>query len=208
MVKSISKKNISVIVSDLGNVLIPFDYTIAKQKLDRHYPGLGEKFMSKYHNNYDIHRSYEAGKISDAEFLKIMMAWTENKVDSETFCRIFSDVFTENTELTSLLPELSKKYRLILLSNTNNIHRIYGWEKYSFLKYFEKLILSYETGFVKPESGIYKVVTDYTGLLPEEHIFIDDIAEYAQGAINCGWDAIQFIGMDNLKEEFKIRGII
>jgi FMN phosphatase YigB (HAD superfamily) len=50
---------------------------------------------------------------------------------------IYSKIFTVNEDVALLLPELKKKYKLILLSNTNEIHREYGWKDYSFLKYFD-----------------------------------------------------------------------
>jgi len=49
---------------------------------------------------------------------------------------------------------------------------------------------------------------EYTNLPAEEHIFIDDIADYAEGARKMRWDAIQFKGYDNLVEQFKEKGIL
>ena len=76
------------------------------------------------------------------------------------------------------------------------------------LKYFEKLILSHEVGACKPEEKIYRAVEEYTKLPSAEHIFIDDIFEYAEGAKKLGWDAIQFKSYEQLINELKIREII
>ncbi|MGE5498273.1 MAG: HAD-IA family hydrolase, partial [Syntrophothermus sp.] len=172
----------SVIVFDLGNVLLPFDYSPMIQKLDNVKEGLGASFSSYYKENYMIHRKFERGDLTDAEFLKVMLEHCGNLIDEETFCRFYSEIFTENAEVTALLPELKKKYMLVLLSNTNNIHREFGYKHYDFFKYFDKLILSHEARAVKPEPEIYRAVESYTGHAPEKHIFIDDIAEYAEGA--------------------------
>ena len=198
----------SVIVFDLGNVLIPFDYTPFIKSLNDLRGGLGDRMIQLYKSNYNIHRSFEAGKISEKEFLAQMMEWTEGATDEENFCRIFSDIFTVNGDVVSLLPLLKEKYMLVLLSNTNSIHKKYGWEKYGFLKYFDKLCLSNEIGAVKPEEKIYKAVEEFTGHAPAEHIFIDDVAEYAEGARRAGWDAIHFKVAAQLKEELAARNII
>jgi len=198
----------SVIVFDLGNVLINFDYAPFIDRLNKAEAGLGEKMINLYRENYHIHRAFEAGKMSEADFLSLMMGWCNNKITGEYFCRIFSDIFTENKKVTSLLPLLKKKYMLALLSNTNIIHKKYGWEKYGFLKYFDKLCLSYELGAVKPEKAIYRSVEEITGFSPEKHIFIDDVKEYAEGARNAGWDAIHFTDYDSLLTKFKSRNII
>lgn len=199
---------ISVVVFDLGNVLIPFDYDIIINKLNQIENGLGERFYNLYKNNYDIHRKFERWELSNDEFISIMLEWLEHKITAEEFCRLYSDIFTLNEDTISLLPEFKRNYKLVLLSNTNHIHQKYGWEKYDFLKYFDKLVLSHEAGAVKPESKIYKTVEHYTNEPPESHIFIDDIAEYVEGARQMGWDAIQFTGYENLVKELKTRNIL
>ncbi|MCE1190221.1 MAG: HAD family phosphatase [Ignavibacteria bacterium] len=201
--------SIKAIVFDLGNVLLPFDYSIMIARLDAVQEGLGEIFTAFYKAHYDdFHRRYERGDMSDEEFLQPIVETLQHKVDADTFCRFFSEVFTVNESLAGLLPLLRNNYRLILLSNTNEIHRQYGWKNFSFLENFEKLFLSHEVHAVKPEPAIYQAVMAYTGLRPEEHIFIDDVAEYAQGARDAGWDAIQFRGTENLLTEFSQRGIV
>jgi glucose-1-phosphatase len=199
----------SVIVSDLGNVLIPFHYDIMIGNFNKIEPTLGNKFFDAYKNHYyEIHRSFERGDLPEDEFINQVLSYLGNKIDKETFCKYYSEIFTVNEDVISLLPKLKKNYRLILLSNTNSIHRKYGWQKYKFLDIFEKLILSYEINAVKPEEKIYKAVESYTKEPPEKHLFIDDVLEYAEGAKKAGWDAIQFTGYNNLIEEFSKRGVI
>jgi putative hydrolase of the HAD superfamily len=94
------------------------------------------------------------------------------------------------------------------MSNTNWIHHEYAWGKYEFINLFDKLVLSYEVRSVKPEPDIYKAVEAFTGRSPAEHIFIDDIAEYAEAAKALGWDAIQFINNEQLVKELSNRGIL
>ncbi|HRI47893.1 MAG TPA: HAD family phosphatase [Ignavibacteriaceae bacterium] len=191
-------ENISVIAFDLGNVLIPFDYTIMVNKLDRIEVDLGAKFIGFYKSNYNLHREFERGDLSNDAFIEIMLNALENKVDGLTFCKYYSEIFTINDEVIALLPKLKKNYQLVLLSNTNGIHKKYGWEHYEFIKYFDKLILSHEVNAVKPESKIYEAVENFTQKRPLEHLFIDDIKEYTEGAIARGWSGIQFLGSNDL----------
>ncbi len=199
---------IKVIVFDLGNVLIPFDYNRIIESMNNIDAGLGDRFAKKYYDNYHIHREYEKWELSDNEFLKILSEWSENKIDEENLKHIYADLFIENKETTALLPILKEKYKLVLLSNTNFIHQKYGWEKYEFLEHFDKLILSHEVGAIKPEERIYRAVEAFTNEPSESHIFIDDIAEYVEGAKNCGWNGIQFITHNKLVNDFKTIGIL
>ena len=198
----------SIIVFDLGNVLIPFDHNKWIERLNKVEQGLGEKYYRLYMENYNVHRSYEAGQMSDEEFIDRNLKWIDYKITSNDFCEIFSNIFTVNTNVVKLLPKLKKNYKLVLLSNTNNVHKKYGWEKYKFLKNFDKLILSHEIGAVKPEKKIYKAVELYTREPGEKHIFIDDIKEYVAAAKQLGWDGIQFTDYENLLQEFKKRKIL
>ena len=203
-----SVRKFSAIVFDLGNVLIPFDYSKAINRLNQIDEGLGNRFYDFFKSNYNLHREFESGKISEKEFIKKMLSIVDHKIDEMTFCKYYADIFSLNEDVISLLPLLKKNYKLFLLSNTDSIHKKYGWEKYDFLKYFDKLILSFEVGAVKPEEKIYREVEKVSGFSSGEHIFIDDITEYVDGAKNVGWDAVQFIGYQQLVYELKERNIL
>ena len=137
-----------------------------------------------------------------------MLEIVEHKIDAETFKRYYADIFTVNEDVVSLLPELKKNYKMFLLSNTDSIHQKYGWQKYEFLKYFDKLILSHEVGAVKPEEKIYREVEKASGVSSEEHFFIDDIEDYVNAAIGLGWGGVQFTGYKKLIEDLKKQNII
>lgn len=203
-----SERKYSAVVFDLGQVLIPFDYKIFIDAVNKHQQGLGESFVKKYNENYSVHRDFERGKISEKDFIAQMLDWLEHKITEDEFVRYWSGIFTLNQDVISLLPKLKQHYKLYLLSNTNSIHQKYGYQHYEFLKLFDKLFFSHEVGFVKPEEGIYRAVENYSKIPSEEHIFIDDIAEYVEASKQLGWDGIQFTGYDNLVAELKARGIL
>ena len=203
-----TNRKYSAIVFDLGQVLVRFDYKYFVEKVNKHKAGIGEQFLELYKNNYDVHRDLEKGLISEKDFIAQMLEYLEHIIDEETFCRYWSDIFSFNDDVIELLPELKKNYKLYLVSNTNSIHKRYGYQDYEFLKLFDKLILSHEVKFIKPEVEIYRVVEKVSGFLSEEHIFIDDILEYVDAAKNIGWDGIQFVGYDDLVTNLKARDIL
>jgi len=198
----------SAIVFDLGNVLIPFDYSKTIKRINTIEPGLGDKFYNFYYDNYHIHRDFERGKITEEDFISNMLSVLDHKIDAETFCNYYSDIFSLNNDVIPLLPLLKKNYKLFLLSNTDSIHQKYGWQKYEFLKNFNQLILSHEVGSVKPEEKIYREVEKASGLPSHEHFYIDDIREYVDAAKNIGWDAVQFVDYEKLLSDLKERNIL
>ncbi len=196
---------IKAIVFDLGMVLIPFNYEMARNRLNLLKPGAGDRVMDYVKENYQLFRAFEAGKMTEDEYIPMLMraAEVEGVVSREKFCYIYSEIFSINYDVAELLELLSKKYRVFLLSNTNPVHRKYGYENFKFFKHFEKLFYSDEVGAVKPEEAIYRAVEAYSDLKPEQHLFIDDINDYAEGARRCGWHAIQFFNYKQLVEELK-----
>lgn len=196
------------IVFDLGNVILPFDYSAAVKKLNFIRGGYGDRFYNYQKENYSLHRSFEKGITTEDEFISMMLKSIDFIIDADTFRQIYSDIFSVNNDVANLLPILKRKYKLVLLSNTNSIHKKYGYERMDFFKYFDKLILSHEAGAVKPEDAIYKCVEDFTGDNPDEHIFIDDIPDYVRAAINRGWDGIVFKNYFQLQEELQKKNIL
>jgi len=203
-----SLQKYSAIVFDLGNVLIPFDFNKAIIKLNQIENGMGDRFNNFFKSNYNLHRDFEKGKIPENNFIHRMLEVVNHRIDPATFCRYYADIFSLNKNVISLLPVLKRNYKLFLLSNTDSIHKKYGWEKYEFLNNFEKLILSFEVGAVKPEEKIYRAVEEASGFTSKEHFFIDDIQEYVDGAKKIGWDAVQFIIYQKLLNDLKERNII
>lgn len=202
------KSKYSVLVFDLGNVLIPFDYSLVTAKLETYESGLGKQFKDMYYENYHVHRAYEKNEMTTDEFLKINLGWIDNKVTEEEFIEAYCGLFSENNKLTSLLPIFKNDYKIVALSNTNFLHQKYGWNKYDFIKHFDKMILSHEVGYYKPEPGIYKAVENYTQEPADKHFFIDDVEEYVEGAKRRGWGGHQYLDHDQYLGKMKELGIL
>lgn len=201
------KNNFEAIVFDLGNVLMPFDYNKMIDSMNQIYPRLGNRFLEFYTDHYEIHRSFERGHLSVDDFTRKILDALDNKLDPETFWKVYSQIFTVNTKLVGILPGLKSRYKLVLLSNTNEIHKKYGWGDLEFLNYFDKLVLSYEVGSVKPEDKIYEAVEEFTSAPPNKHLYFDDILEYVEAARKRGWVGVQFISNEQLEATLMERGI-
>jgi HAD superfamily hydrolase (TIGR01509 family) len=201
------KNTYEAIIFDLGNVLMPFDYRSIINHLNEIHPQLGNRFLEFYRDRYELHRSFERGDLSAEEFTRKILDVLDNKLDSESFCRIYSQIFSVNQTLVDILPLLKTHYKLVLLSNTNEIHRKYGWGQNQFLDYFDKLVLSYEVGSVKPEGKIYEAVEQFTGAPPDKHLYFDDVLEYVNAARERGWDGVQFVSNEQFKKALNERGI-
>src|SRR5690606_27785293 len=99
-------------------------------------------------------------------------------------------------ERLRFLEELSKKYRLFLLSNTNDLHidavrraleKTTGHKNLE--QYFEKTYFSSAIGMRKPDTRIFEFVCSENNLDPAKTIFIDDSPQHIEGAKSVGIEA-------------------
>lgn len=83
-----------------------------------------------------------------------------------------------------------KKYRLILLSNTNEIHIDWIREHVPFFEAFrscfDAFYLSHEINFRKPDAAIFRYVLEQHRLKPQQCLFIDDTTENTEAAEALG----------------------
>ena len=61
-----------------------------------------------------------------------------------------------------------------------------------FLDYFDDILISGECGFSKPDSRFYELAEKRFQLVPEQTVFIDDLAENVHAAIERNWNGLIF----------------
>ncbi|HEU4717313.1 MAG TPA: HAD family phosphatase [Bacteroidia bacterium] len=181
------------IIFDLGGVIINLDPAATEQAFVR----LGmTDFSSQYSTakQSGLFDDFDKGKISPeafrTELKKYFPAPVTGRAIDEAWNAMLLDVPPERLEL---LAHLGKRYRLFLLSNTNEIHvaafsaylqREYGFSDFS--GFFEKWYYSCRMGMRKPDREIFLRVLDENKLDPAETLFIDDSMQHVKGAAETG----------------------
>jgi len=97
-----------------------------------------------------------------------------------------------------------------LLTNFNQETYLEAEEKYPFLKAPRGVTVSGRVGLLKPDAAIYNTHAAEFDLDPQHTVFIDDSAQNVEGARACGWEAIQFAGLegaDKLKNALGALGV-
>lgn len=176
--------NISTLIFDFGGVL----YRLDMNEFIRRIKALGVADVSQHLSMYgqsDFFLKYEKGEINTqqfrAEIRKLTnMAITDSQINN-AWMSFLIDIPKEKLEL---LEKLRKKYRILLLSNTNPLHieksAAAEFAKYSTTinDYFDKCYLSYEMKMVKPNRDIFESLLKIEGLEPENCLFLDDGPKY------------------------------
>ena len=166
---------IKTIIFDFGNVFINLDIEGAHKRALETFQieSLSEEMLG-------FNSFYEQGLISTDEFLEF---YAENfpKLSKEALIDIWNFMlkdFPENRLNFLKTLHQSSNYKLILLSNTNELHINYVKEHVAFYQefknYFDAFYLSHEINLVKPNQDIFEFVLNKNKLKAEECLFIDD----------------------------------
>jgi putative hydrolase of the HAD superfamily len=202
-----SSTRYKALIFDLGRVLVYFDFVHAYNTLAGFcsYPAAE---MPKRLFTTDLVQRLETGHLDPRDFHAEFSTLLGFNVDYARFCEIWTSIFTHELLPESLLESLSKRYRLVLLSNTNPIHFEMIRGAYPHLRHFHDLTLSYEVGALKPEEAIYRAALKQAGCKPEECFYTDDIPEFVEGGRRFGFDSVQFESREQLELELRARRII
>lgn len=177
---------IKAIIFDFGDIFVNLDKPATFRELKHH--SIEDFTDTLVKNNLD----YEKGLISSEEFITAYL--TEySQLDREKVTQSWNAILKDFPEYRfRFIKKLSeeKKYKLILLSNTNAIHIEWIKEKVPFFEEFKKCFdafyLSHEINFRKPDAEIYEFVLNEHNLKPEECLFIDDTKENTDAAAAIG----------------------
>jgi FMN phosphatase YigB (HAD superfamily) len=183
---------ITTIVFDFGNVIGFFDHRRAARKLAEHTGLPADAFLPLLYDAA-LEDAYESGRLSSAQFLERVRQATRVDYPDEILGAAYSDIFWPNEEVCALVPRLRPGYRLLLGSNTTELHaRRFRREFAGTLQHFEHLVLSFEVGVRKPLAGFFEQCRQRAAAAPEECVFIDDLPANVAGARACGWHAIVY----------------
>ena len=180
---------VKTIIFDFGDVFINLD----KPAIERELTLLGVPEPMSL-DMLHIASEYEKGLISTEELTKLFNEKFPN-ISTQDFVKAWNSIILDFPEhRLQFIEELSSKnkYNLILLSNTNDLHIEQVIENMSLNRYerfkncFDKFYLSQEIHLSKPSANIYEFVLNENNLHPNDCLFIDDVKENTDTAVNLG----------------------
>ncbi|GEC77961.1 HAD family hydrolase [Flavobacterium aquatile] len=135
---------------------------------------------------------FEKGKVSEIQFIESFHKFIPNASLNDirdAWNTIIGEFPLYRLEFLQLL---SHKYRLFLLTNTDEIHinrfeNNVGVSFFSdFYQCFEKVYYSYEMGMRKPDAAIYSYIVNKHDLSPKRTLFVDDKKTNTDAAASIG----------------------
>ena len=120
----------------------------------------------------------------------------------------FADIFRPNPEVCGLIPQLKGRYRILLGSNTNELHSSQFIKQFKdVLSHFDGLVLSCKIQVRKPAAGFFQHCVSLADCRAEECLFIDDMPVNISGAQAVGLKGLVYEPRGDLAERLGSFGI-
>jgi putative hydrolase of the HAD superfamily len=186
-------QKIENIIFDLGGVLLDIDYNLTRTAFEK----LGVANFDEMYSQVaadKLFQKLETGKISEENFYKEFNLCTGLHLSEQEINKAWNAMLLSFREDSlSYLETLTPRFRIFLLSNTNNIHLNCFYQIYhqkerskSFEQLFDKAFYSFEIGLRKPDVDCYEWVINDLQVDAGTTLFIDDSINNIHGAEKAG----------------------
>lgn len=202
------------IVFDMGNVLICFDpeKTLRKYTDDENDIKL---ILDKFYKS-ELYRDIDRGLKTHSEVIDLISPYL-----TDSAVRLLKKLYAEECFGRTNMPAADGMYELISELNSNGYGTYLlsnaGYDFYDYSKDIPAIsiltggVVSCDLHLLKPEREIYISLLDKYSLKADECLFIDDLEENAEGARECGMDAICYSsfkdGVDSLRRSLVLKGV-
>ena len=198
----LKKKEIKLVIFDIGKVILDFDHMITCNKLAK-YSKKDAHYIYDFIFNSRMLDEYERGEISSMEMFCAISGELSLDISFEKFKEIWSNIFTLKEGMEQLIYWVKTLTKIAVLSNTDEMHFEDIKDKVGVIKDFDWLFLSHEAGHRKPEKEIFEYAINKTGISPDNIIFIDDIGEFVEAAGKLGITGILYKDIITLKKDLE-----
>ncbi len=201
------------IIFDLGNVILPIDYTLSNQAFERLLVKSGKLNTKVTTNLYfnPLFQQLEKGLISEQNFYENLCESFGIKASFEEIEHAWNALLlsfpTKNVKFLEML-QAQGKYKIFLLSNTNSMHaRAFEQDflkqfGYDFKTLFTHAYYSQDMGKRKPDADIFLQVLTEQNILPAETLFVDDNLDNRNTALSLGIHVFATQKADDLLDLF------
>ena len=114
----------------------------------------------------------------------------------------------EISSTVKILSELKQDgYPIYALTNWSSETFSRTRERFSFLNYFDNILVSGTVGCMKPDPLIFKILFRNFNIVPEDALFIDDSPANVEASKKAGMKAIRFTDPVSLRREMEEMGV-
>jgi glucose-1-phosphatase len=198
---------IQVVIYDFGNVVCSFRVTSFFENLTRHSACTVDQLLGLMPEISHLAIEYESGRMTSEEFFRDFSALARIDLSQQDFITSYTSIFTPIAGTFDAIRRLKGRYKLGLLSNTNEWHFEYSIRPVEIFPLFDAVTLSYEVRAMKPALIIYEDMLQKLGVPANACVYFDDIQENVDAGIRAGMHARLFTTAAAMQADLAALGI-
>jgi HAD superfamily hydrolase (TIGR01509 family) len=180
----------SVVVFDLGKVLVDFDYSIAVRRIAAR-SRMTIQEIARFMSHSPLFTQYELGALTTQQFCDEICRVAGFHATPAEFGEYFADIFVPIEPMVRLHAALRQRgLAAYVFSNTNELAAEHIRRSFPFYANFDGYILSYQHGVMKPDARLYEILEREAGRRGADLLYLDDRPENVAAGAARGWQAI------------------
>ena len=142
---------IKTLFMDIGEVLVRLDYPTLLKRIKSLSPLSIEEITHRLNGSTDT-QLYETGQLSTEAFLGRISRTLRIQAPLAQLKQVWGQLFPPGSLISPrFFDQLKRRYQLVALSNTNEMHFEYLCQTHPLVSHFHDYVLSYQVGHLKPE---------------------------------------------------------
>jgi len=198
--------NIQAVFLDLGNVLAFHDDPVLFRRMSARGGASTEEIRERMLGLWDsINRGTLAG--DDLRRMICRVAGSSQPMEAEPFFAMWNCHFRVHHQLLPMVDALLDQVKVLLLSNTNEMHWRFVRPLIPQFERFCDVVISCELKLAKPDAEIFRVALARAKVAPEQVVYFDDTPSFVEAARALGIDGRIFTTAQDFRQQLADLGI-
>jgi putative hydrolase of the HAD superfamily len=198
---------IQAVFLDLGNVLAFHEDPVLFGRMSAWGGTAPDEIRSRMLALWDpINRGTLAG--DDLRRAICRAAGSDEPMDAEPFFEMWNCHFRVHHALLPMVDALLDQVKVLLLSNTNEMHWRFVRPLISEFERFHDFVVSCDLHLAKPDAEIFRVALARAGVAAESTAYFDDVASFVDAACALGIQGRVFTTAENFRVQMAELGLV
>jgi HAD superfamily hydrolase (TIGR01509 family) len=199
--------DIQAVFLDLGNVLAFHDDPVLFRRMSAWGGASTEEIRKRMLGLWD---SINRGTLAGDELRRTIcrVAGSDEPMEAEPFFEMWNCHFRVHRELLPMVDALLDQVKVLLLSNTNEMHWRHVRPLIPQFDRFCDLVISCDLKLAKPDAEIFRVALARAKVAPEHVVYFDDVASFVEAARALGIHGRIFTTAENFRRQMAELGIV
>ena len=197
---------IQAVFLDLGNVLAFHDDPVLFRRMSAWGGASTEEIRKRMLELWD---SINRGTLAGDELRRTIcrVAGSDKPMEAEPFFEMWNCHFRVHQELLPMVDALLDQVKVLLLSNTNEMHWRFVRPLIPQFERFCDLVISCELKLAKPDAEIFRIALARAKVAPEHVVYFDDTPRFVEAARALGIDGRIFTTAENFRWQMAELGV-